>query len=62
MEAIYPSEISVEFYRTTSSNLYIYITVLNVTFDLLCGLVVRAPCYRSRVSGSIPGATRISEQ
>jgi hypothetical protein len=27
-------------------------------FDLLCGLVVRVPGYRSRGPGSIPGTTR----
>jgi hypothetical protein len=30
--------------------------------DLLCGLVVRVPGYRSRGPGSIPGATRFSEK
>jgi hypothetical protein len=30
--------------------------------DGLCGLVVRVPGYRSRVPGSIPGATRFSEE
>jgi hypothetical protein len=29
--------------------------------DLLSGLVVRVPGYRSRGLGSIPGATRLSE-
>jgi hypothetical protein len=29
--------------------------------DRLCGLMVRAPGYRSRGQGSIPGATRFSE-
>jgi hypothetical protein len=28
---------------------------------MVCGLVVRAPGYRSRGPGSIPGATRFSE-
>jgi hypothetical protein len=30
--------------------------------DRLCGLVVRVPGYRSRVPGSIPGATRFPEK
>jgi hypothetical protein len=30
--------------------------------DRLCGLVARAPGYRSRDSGSIPGTTRLSEK
>jgi hypothetical protein len=30
--------------------------------DLLYGLVVRVPGYRSRGPGSIPGATRLSEK
>jgi hypothetical protein len=30
--------------------------------DRLCGLVVRAPGYRSRGPGSIPSATRFSEK
>jgi hypothetical protein len=29
--------------------------------DLLCGLVVRVPGYRSRDPGSIPGSTLFSE-
>jgi hypothetical protein len=29
-----------------------------LTYDRLCGLVVRVPGYWSRGSGSIPGATR----
>jgi hypothetical protein len=35
-----------------------------ITFevDRLCGLVARVPGYRSRDSGSIPGATRIVEK
>jgi hypothetical protein len=32
-----------------------------VVSDRLCGLVVRVPGYRSRGSGSIYGATRLSE-
>jgi hypothetical protein len=28
----------------------------------ICGLVVRVPSYRSRGPGSIPGATRFSEE
>jgi hypothetical protein len=32
------------------------------TNDRICGLVVRVPDYRSRGSGSIPGATRLSEK
>jgi hypothetical protein len=32
------------------------------THDNLCGLVVRAPGYRSRGPGSISGATRFSER
>jgi hypothetical protein len=35
--------------------------VLNSLNDRLCGLVVRAPGYRSRDLGSIPGATGFSE-
>jgi hypothetical protein len=31
-------------------------------WDSLCALVVRAPGYRSRGPGSIPGATRFSEK
>jgi hypothetical protein len=31
-------------------------------YDLLCGLVVRVPGYRSRFPGSIPGITRFSEK
>jgi hypothetical protein len=30
--------------------------------DLLCGLVVRVPGYRSRGPGSIPSAARFSEK
>jgi hypothetical protein len=30
--------------------------------DLLCGLVVRVPGYRSKSPGSIPGAARFSEK
>jgi hypothetical protein len=30
--------------------------------DRLCGLVVRGPGYSSRGVGSIPGATRFSEE
>jgi hypothetical protein len=30
--------------------------------DLLCGIVVRVPGYRSRGPGSIPGSTRFSEK
>jgi hypothetical protein len=30
--------------------------------DRFCGLVVRVPGYRSRCTGSIPGATRFSEK
>jgi hypothetical protein len=30
--------------------------------DRLCGLVVGVPGYRSRGSGSIPGATRFTEK
>jgi hypothetical protein len=30
--------------------------------DSLCGLEVRVPGYKSRGSGSIPGATRFSEK
>jgi hypothetical protein len=33
-----------------------------VSNDRLCGLVVRAPGYRSRGQGSIPRATRFSEK
>jgi hypothetical protein len=33
-----------------------------VVMDHLCDLVVRAPGYRSRGPGSIPGATRFSEK
>jgi hypothetical protein len=33
-----------------------------LTFDRLCGLVVRVPGYRSRGPGSIPDATRFSEK
>jgi hypothetical protein len=36
-----------------------YITAAEEVF---CGLVVRVPGYRSRSSGSIPGATRFSEK
>jgi hypothetical protein len=32
---------------------------LFVSVDRLCGLVVRVPGYRSRGSGSIPGATTL---
>jgi hypothetical protein len=35
---------------------------MNIIYDLLCGLVVRVPGYRSRSPGSIPGATRFSEK
>jgi hypothetical protein len=30
--------------------------------DRLCGVMFRVPGYRSRVPGSIPGATRFSEK
>jgi hypothetical protein len=30
--------------------------MVNIMLDLLCGLVVRVPGYRSRGPGSIPGA------
>jgi hypothetical protein len=33
-----------------------------LVFDRLCGLVVGVPGHRSRGSGSIPGATRVSEK
>jgi hypothetical protein len=33
-------------------------SLLIVTCDRLCGLVVRIPGYRSRGPGSIPGATK----
>jgi hypothetical protein len=33
-----------------------------VDVERLCGLVVRAPAYRSRGPGSIPGASRFSEK
>jgi hypothetical protein len=39
-------------------NLY----VMQMKVDRLCGLVVRVPGYRSRGSGSIPGANRFSEK
>jgi hypothetical protein len=32
------------------------------SIDLLCGLVVRVPGYKSRGAGSIPGANRFSEK
>jgi hypothetical protein len=34
----------------------------SVVVDRLYGLVVRVPAYRSRGTGSIPGATRFSEK
>jgi hypothetical protein len=40
----------------------ITITVHNIEFDRLCGLVVRVRGYRSRGPGSITGATRIFEK
>jgi hypothetical protein len=39
-----------------------FIYVMQKKVDRLCGLVVRVPGYRSRVSGSIPGATRFPEK
>jgi hypothetical protein len=39
----------------------IYICIITVE-DRLCSLLVRDPDYRSRGSGSIPGATRFSEK
>jgi hypothetical protein len=33
-----------------------------VPTDRLCGMMVRAPDYRSRGPGSIPGVTRFSEK
>jgi hypothetical protein len=38
------------------------ITESDMKQDRLCALVVRVPGYRSRSSGSIPGATRFSEK
>jgi hypothetical protein len=38
----------------------IYVTYKKI--DLLCGLVVRVPGYRSRGPGSIPGGTKFSEK
>jgi hypothetical protein len=37
-------------------------TLIMPSSDRLCGLVVRVSGYRSRGSGSIPGATRFSEK
>jgi hypothetical protein len=36
--------------------------LLMLSYDRLCGIVVRVPGYRSRGPGSIPGATRFSEK
>jgi hypothetical protein len=38
-----------------------FIYVMEEKVDRLCGLVDRVPGYRSRGLGSIPGATRFSE-
>jgi hypothetical protein len=35
---------------------------IQLLVDRICGLLVRVPVYRSRGSGSIPGATRCSEK
>jgi hypothetical protein len=40
----------------------VIINLKAVNIDCLCGLVVRVPGYRSRGSGLIPGATRITEK
>jgi hypothetical protein len=38
-----------------------FIYVMKKKIDRLCGIAVRVPGYRSRDPGSIPGATRFSE-
>jgi hypothetical protein len=48
--------------RVITLSLLFLLLLLLVVVDRLCGLVVRVPGYRSRGSGSIPGATRFSEE
>jgi hypothetical protein len=45
-----------------SEEVQIYGFLGELSASPLCGLVVRVPGYRSRGSGSIPGATRFSEK
>jgi hypothetical protein len=40
----------------------LYLSIAVIKVDLLCGLVVRVPGYRSRGLDSITGATRLSEE
>jgi hypothetical protein len=40
----------------------IYSYVMYKKVNLLCGIVVRVPGYRSRGLGSIPGGTKFSEK
>jgi hypothetical protein len=40
----------------------IIIIIRSITFDRLCGLVLRVPGYRSRGPGSIPGVIIFSEK
>jgi hypothetical protein len=42
--------------------LSVLLSFLQIQADLICGLVVRVPGYRSRGQGSIPGSTIFSER
>jgi hypothetical protein len=48
--------------RKTWSRSFWYLGMEPPGGDRLCGLVVRVPGYRSRGSGSVPGATKFSEK
>jgi hypothetical protein len=58
------SVISVTVHRTTSdvTPQDTLVSVVTAESDRLCGLVVRVPGYRTRGSGSVPGATRFSKK
>jgi hypothetical protein len=51
-----------EMYRASCEVRTEFIYVKQKKVDRLCVLVVRIPNYRSRGPGSIPGATRFSEE
>jgi hypothetical protein len=62
---IYPSRLHTNWICTASSLFFLSFISLfyqvKLKNDRLCGLVFRAPGYRSRGPGSIPGATKFSE-
>jgi hypothetical protein len=49
-------------YENVNAVKFINLATLKLGYDHLCGLVVRVSGYKSRGTGSIPGATRFPEK